>query len=598
MIKKLGTTLLAAVLAMLMVVPAFAQEEEKLSASSLTLKVGETAKISAYTGSQAAEDVMWSSSNTSAAMVDGWGNVTGLANGRSTVSAKFQDGKKLECLVLVGTGGELPQNVVARGIDVSEHNSEGKSPINWSTVRSAGYDFAMLRTGYGSEDWDNQTDAYFKQYYQDATQAGLKVGAYHYSYATNVTMAAQEAEFCLHILGGRPMDYPVVYDVENSNQAGLSAETLGQMVDAFCSRIQQAGYKAAVYSFVDFYQSHLTSPLVRKYDLWIARTGGASSPGISVPYTMWQYATESVPGVDGACDVDYSFYDYAGGGTVTPVQPEEPSVPSSPSFACDTSFYSFGDRKSYIYKITTSDTAAPTAESSNPSAVSVSLASPTSGGYLFTITNHGAGEATITTTSADKTRTASFQAVGSAPQKTFESDTPLYFTMTQGSTYQFKLTGKESASYRFASGNPSILREVSTTPLGGGSYYYKIRAVGTGTAGLYANSQSGDGIRFCIVTVKPSAQSVSPGTEEIKSDTPYYFTMKKGKTYQFKLTGAEGVPYTFVCGNQSILKTVSVRKIDGSYYYKIRADGAGTAGVYANPQGGKGTRFCIVTVQA
>ena len=66
------------------------------------------------------------------------------------------------------------------GIDVSHH----QGAIDWNQVRSSGYDFAMIRGGYGHEsDKNDQTDRRFEENILGASNAGLKVGVYHFSYA-------------------------------------------------------------------------------------------------------------------------------------------------------------------------------------------------------------------------------------------------------------------------------------------------------------------------------------------------------------------------------------------------------------------------------
>ena len=68
--------------------------------------------------------------------------------------------------------------------------------IDWGTVKNqGGIDFAIIRTGYGKTAPEVQTDAYFEQNYSGATANGIKVGAYHYSYAENVQDALREADF-------------------------------------------------------------------------------------------------------------------------------------------------------------------------------------------------------------------------------------------------------------------------------------------------------------------------------------------------------------------------------------------------------------------
>ncbi len=635
--------------------------------------------------------------------------------------------------------------VPIRGIDVSKYQGN----INWTDVKNSGVQFAMIRDGFGGDPgcWDDQTDSCFVQNYRGAVNSGIKVGVYHFSYATNTTMASQEADECLHILNGRHLDYPVAYDIEDTDgyyPSTLSSETLGEIVDTFCTKIENAGYKVMVYANKDFFQNHLTSPLVYKHNWWVAQYINASAPDFN-NYSMWQYASDgSVPGITGYCDMDYSYVDFSAGGEDT--QPMDPMT-----FNCDTSSYSFGDRISYIYKITTPDIDPPAASSSNPSAVTVSGPRPTRGGYLFTITNVGKGDATITTTASDG-RSVAFTTIGTGAAYALKCDTPSY-NFGSHSTYYYKVTTENPTTPSAMSSNPSavsvsfykkvsdgymyciknmgtgtatitttgsdgseasfvatgaayalkcdtpsynfgshstyyykIITENPTTPSAQSSnssavsvsfykkvsdgYMYCIKNIGTGTATITTTGSDGNTASFVATgtagTLKcdtpsytfgarsdyyykittadaeaPTVESSNPsavtasydeqlsdgylfrihnvgaGTATItttsasgssvsfqatghdvtflKSDTPYYFTMKSGAQYQFKLTGVPGNPYRFACAGDSVIRTVAVSYSDGSYYLRIKAVGSGNAGVYA-ASGSTSQRFGIVTV--
>ncbi len=579
--KKLEILSVVSLLLISLITPAYADAATGTVASSVFMHPGE-AQIVTFSGSSAPQ---WSSADTSIATVDATGRVTGVSAGHTTVTATFGPGCTAQCAVNVGY----------KGIDVSEHNgSDLTSPINWAAVKSSGIDFAMIRTGYGGDldSWSEQTDADFETNYSGATAAGLKVGVYHYSYAMDATMASQEADFCLSLLNGRHLDYPVVYDVENTkegayNQATLSADTLGQIVQTFCSKLQAAGYKTAVYSYVSFYNAHLTSPLVAQYDTWIANTGGIASPIFSYPYTMWQYAQDYVSGVSGACDVDYSYVDYSSGGGSSGTQ----TPPMDPmTFLCDTSSYTFGSNRTYTYKITTPDTYPPTAVSSNPSAVTVSSARTTANGFLFTLTNIGAGQATITTTAGDG-RSVSFVATGtgSAGAGTLKCDTSSYTFGSASGVYSYKITTGASTAPKAVSSNPSAVSVAYSKKLSDG-YLYQIKNVGAGTAVITTTASDGTSVSF------PATGTAQPAVQTgVKSDTPFYFTMKQGSTYQFEFTGGSGIPLTFSIGNGSVLRGVSTKKINGKYYYKVTAVGKGCAGLYAG-YSGKAERVSIVTV--
>lgn len=104
------------------------------------------------------------------------------------------------------------------GIDVSVYNTDrypnGKLP--WDKIRAAGAEFVIVRTGAGI----SIVDETFAQTVRDAKLNGLKVGAYHYSYALNAGAAMQEAILCKEILrkAGLELDMPVFFDMEDADQ--------------------------------------------------------------------------------------------------------------------------------------------------------------------------------------------------------------------------------------------------------------------------------------------------------------------------------------------------------------------------------------------
>ena len=70
------------------------------------------------------------------------------------------------------------------GIDVSTWQGY----ITWPSVAQNNH-FAIIRAGYGI----GHTDDYFETNYANAKAAGVKVGAYWYSYASSESDAVQEA---------------------------------------------------------------------------------------------------------------------------------------------------------------------------------------------------------------------------------------------------------------------------------------------------------------------------------------------------------------------------------------------------------------------
>ena len=99
----------------------------------------------------------------------------------------------------VAADGSALTGITARGIDVSHW----KQSINWNAVAADDVQFVMLGTKY-----NNEVDPYFSVNAVNAFNAGLKVGAYIYSYATTTAAAEAEADFVLNLIKDYPISYP------------------------------------------------------------------------------------------------------------------------------------------------------------------------------------------------------------------------------------------------------------------------------------------------------------------------------------------------------------------------------------------------------
>ena len=200
---------------------------------------------------------------------------------------------------------------VHQGIDVSVYQGN----VQWEKVAAAGYDFAMIRSGFGFA--AGQADRNFAQNLTGAVSAGLKVGVYHFSHATTAEAAKKEAAFCLSIIEPYrdKIDYPVVFDIEGDTQQQLSDEDLIAVTEAFCSTVAAAGYTPAVYTFDGWLYHHPVWENLQQYPLWVANW--TEDPQSPYAYALWQYSnTGEVDGITGAVDLNYAFYDYENGAVV------------------------------------------------------------------------------------------------------------------------------------------------------------------------------------------------------------------------------------------------------------------------------------------
>ena len=131
------------------------------------------------------------------------------------------------------------------GFDVSSYNGV----VDWEKVAEIGMDFVMIRTGEGRAP---DVDVQFEANYDGAINAGLKVGVYHVCCVRTPEEAAQEAEYCLEILDGRELDYPVAYDMERPGTFAGGKENTTEIAMAFCDTIADAGYTPMIYSSTSY----------------------------------------------------------------------------------------------------------------------------------------------------------------------------------------------------------------------------------------------------------------------------------------------------------------------------------------------------------
>lgn len=194
------------------------------------------------------------------------------------------------------------------GIDVSKWNGD----IDWGLVAAYGVKFAMIRAATGS--WDGATikkDPTFAANVIGATNAGIKIGVYLYSYARSPEAARGEADLLLPFIEPyrNLISYPVVYDIEEKGQAALGKSVCTAMCNEFCDRIRGAGFLPMVYANQGWLKDYLYTDEIRA-DIWLALWKKSDTyPG---SHTMWQYsASGSVPGINGDVDMDFAYKDYA-----------------------------------------------------------------------------------------------------------------------------------------------------------------------------------------------------------------------------------------------------------------------------------------------
>ena len=189
------------------------------------------------------------------------------------------------------------------GLDLSEFQIVN----DFNLVKEAGIDFVILRIGWGpNEDLSMNDDNNFEDFYKRAKEAGLKVGAYYFSYANKLEEVDTEINYVLEKLKGKEIDLFVSYDWENwklFKHANMNFIDLNRMAEKFISAMNKNGYKGMNYGSKSYLESIWD---IDKYDTWLAHYNKETT--YSRPFKIWQITDEgSVPGVSGLVDVDILF---------------------------------------------------------------------------------------------------------------------------------------------------------------------------------------------------------------------------------------------------------------------------------------------------
>ena len=194
-----------------------------------------------------------------------------------------------------------------QGIDISGYQQY----IDWSRVRAAGIDFAILQIGfrgYGADGTLN-SDVRFAEYYSGAEAVGIDVGVYFYSQATSVEEAREEARYVLELLEDKALQLPVFYDweeVQKGRTKGLANSRVGDYAKAFCEEITAGGYSAGVYFNQKYGYSIMGLEQLRDYAFWLAEYNPYQS--FSYAVQIWQYTGQgAVDGVDLPVDRDLMY---------------------------------------------------------------------------------------------------------------------------------------------------------------------------------------------------------------------------------------------------------------------------------------------------
>lgn len=193
------------------------------------------------------------------------------------------------------------------GVDISYWNNiTDYNAFLGATYNGMKIKYAFLRIGYiynGKE----KVDTLFKKHY-DNLNGKIPLGVYVYSYAKTVDEAKAEARWVLKQIKGLNIEFPIVFDYEDSSLLNLklSKRKYTDICKAFLDEVQNANYYAMMYCNPSFLECNVYKDEILKYPLWLAHyvsEGRQSQYGQKI----WQFGTFKPKGTLGEMDANYAY---------------------------------------------------------------------------------------------------------------------------------------------------------------------------------------------------------------------------------------------------------------------------------------------------
>ena len=184
-----------------------------------------------------------------------------------------------------------------KGVDISYANGN----IDLAKVKNAGYEFVMIRCGYGS-DMESQDDSQFASNVAKAEKLGMPWGVYLFSYACSTADAQSELAHIDRLLKeqaskGYYPTMPIALDIEPSNyvsnKGGWTKSNLTNVATIVLDGLAKKGYYPMIYTGYSELDGMLSDHIRNDYDCWFAQWYTSPSGYKYSRLGMWQYGGET-----------------------------------------------------------------------------------------------------------------------------------------------------------------------------------------------------------------------------------------------------------------------------------------------------------------
>lgn len=211
------------------------------------------------------------------------------------------------------------------GIDTNQYHpiTNMYAVRNWLRRKNSGNSpgFLIARLGFSAQNGRGGLvlDLEAEQTLSLCNQLNIPCGAYVYCNDVTPQAAERTMQQAMQVIRKYRLEYPMVYDMEYGmagepgdvyqydNPANVQNNT--EILRAAMQTVEQAGYYAMIYSSRDFFLQYTNLNELKAYDKWEAAYTATDNDQIE--NGIWQYSDEgSVPGIEGAVDLDLSYKDY------------------------------------------------------------------------------------------------------------------------------------------------------------------------------------------------------------------------------------------------------------------------------------------------
>ncbi len=185
-----------------------------------------------------------------------------------------------------------PVRYPVRGIDVSAHNGD----IDMKKVAGQGYEFVFIKATEGVDFKDRK----FRENYENAGQAGLKRGVYHFFRFDRD--GVDQALNLLRAVNGRHPELGLVIDVEKAGNPDSipTRDVIGRLAE-MVDYLHLLGQRVTFYTNREGYYEYLAETFPGQ-PLWIC---GFSENPINAEWSFWQYDHHGkVDGIKGDVDLN------------------------------------------------------------------------------------------------------------------------------------------------------------------------------------------------------------------------------------------------------------------------------------------------------